>query len=390
MKNSFSEHHVSDKGELEEFLKTSTIVLDTNALLDLYRLNKENRDKYFEVLSNVKDRLHLTYHIGHEFYKNKEIVIASICNMKKDLKKYLEEELTKIENKLKNSNFNNNASLLKYEKQLQEVLIENLTLFKEESLNTIDEKNQFINGDYLYDKDEILYKINEIYEGKIGKKIEDEELEKIYIEGEKRYEGKIPPGYSDVKDKKGNEKFGDLIIWKELIEFSQETKNDVLLISRDRKPDWCYKLNGYDLGPRKELLSEFKKETGQRFFSLTVSHFIDKVSQIYSINDTLELTKEIKELVDKIEDLNNSKGTWENEEVDYYFELLNENRKKVIELEISKKKYRLDMAEARKRDDTETETEYYHIIEEINNEISKLEEREVAINFDLGMAMQKM
>lgn len=51
----------------------------------------------------------------------------------------------------------------------------------------------------------------------------DEEVSDIEQEGTIRYENSIPPGYSDRN--KATNKFGDLIIWKELLKKSNEEKN---------------------------------------------------------------------------------------------------------------------------------------------------------------------
>lgn len=108
--------------------------------------------------------------------------------------------------------------------------------------------------------------------------LSDADLLKIYKDGEQRYKEKIPPGYQDVK-KEGNKKYGDLIIWNEMINYSKLIKKDILFITDDTKEDWVLRLNGISLDPRKELLVEFKQKSEQLFYLLSSSNFIDQFSK---------------------------------------------------------------------------------------------------------------
>ncbi|EKG0035361.1 hypothetical protein O1D86_003413, partial [Vibrio cholerae] len=60
-------------------------------------------------------------------------------------------------------------------------------------------------------------------------------------EGDARFEHRLPPGFKDGG--KGENRFGDLIIWYEILSKSKELKNDfehVVFLSNDEKSDWVY------------------------------------------------------------------------------------------------------------------------------------------------------
>ncbi|WP_345849298.1 PIN-like domain-containing protein [Shewanella algae] len=60
-------------------------------------------------------------------------------------------------------------------------------------------------------------------------------------EGDTRFEHRLPPGFKDGG--KGENRFGDLIIWYEILSKSKELKNDfehVVFLSNDEKSDWVY------------------------------------------------------------------------------------------------------------------------------------------------------
>lgn len=56
-----------------------------------------------------------------------------------------------------------------------------------------------------------------------------------------RVSGRVPPGYKD--NKKNENKFGDLVFWKEIIDYcsSNKTYSTAVLITDDNKPDWVFK-----------------------------------------------------------------------------------------------------------------------------------------------------
>ncbi|MBZ9688848.1 hypothetical protein G9F72_021230 [Clostridium estertheticum] len=74
-------------GSTDSILKNGIIILDANALLNIYRFNNDNREKYFEILDVVKDRLFLTYQSVQEFYNNRLTIIYNKSKFKEDLKK---------------------------------------------------------------------------------------------------------------------------------------------------------------------------------------------------------------------------------------------------------------------------------------------------------------
>jgi hypothetical protein len=61
--------------ELEELWSSGSIILDTNALLNLYRYSSETRTDFLSVLSAVQERLWIPEQVGKEFHANRLGVI---------------------------------------------------------------------------------------------------------------------------------------------------------------------------------------------------------------------------------------------------------------------------------------------------------------------------
>lgn len=118
--------------------------------------------------------------------------------------------------------------------------------------------------------------------GQVGKDYSITELFLIYEEAEKRYTYKLPPGYMDDKryntknGKESPDKFGDYLIWKQMIKKSLEDEKSILFITNDQKEDW---LEGKEL--RKDLIEEFREHTN--------SQEINRLSFEELINDELNI-----------------------------------------------------------------------------------------------------
>jgi len=301
MKERFKHYHLLEN--LDDIYKNAIIVLDTNSILNIYRYNTNNRDKYIEILKKVKKRIYLTDHICNEFYKNRFLIIENRTTFKDNIFEMISENQNKLLNILENctgtEKYNSSLSILKHEIELKENISDSLKKSLETIKKTVDNFNQDLDISYIQKEDPILDEIIAIVGNKVSTELPSEKLEEIYKEGDERFKKEIPPGYKD-KDKDGNSKFNDLVIWKEIIELSKIKKSDILFISDDRKEDWAIKFKGKDFGPRNELLKEFLKDTNQLFYSITTKRFIEIISSIHSISDTELLIKETENITKNI------------------------------------------------------------------------------------------
>jgi len=131
-------------------------------------------------------------------------------------------------------------------------------------------------------------------------------LKEILIEGEYRYNNKIPPGYEDLKNKSSIRKYGDLIIWFEMIEKSKLIKKPILFVTDDLKEDW-WKTSNKKKIPRSELIQEFFQKSDQKYFMYHSDEFMT-LSEKYlnqninpkSIEEAKDIRYDLKKLNDNI------------------------------------------------------------------------------------------
>ena len=263
MKNAIFEYlepTVQDKNFL---WRNAIFVFDTNILLNLYRFSKKTRDALISSMKNRKERIWIPYQVSYEFMEKRCDVILESVKRYEDLKneadsftKHCIQQLRKKSSDAEVEQLRNQLNGWLAKEQMNELLVSNPL------------------------EDIILSQLMELFEGKVGRKFTDEEIDNIKKEGENRYAEGLPPGYKDAKKKisvnDDNNMFGDLIIWKQIIEYSRTEKKDILFIINDRKEDWWNIIHGKTIGPRVELRKEFYEETSQKFHMYTMESFLQR------------------------------------------------------------------------------------------------------------------
>lgn len=268
MKNIFREYYEPTEQELNEAWGKGLFAFDANTLLNLYRYKSETNEDFFKTLDKIKDRIWIPYQAAYEFHNNRLIVIDNIRKSYKSISEEIDKSYKTIENKL--NEYKDHPTINKDE-------IKNKISVHLESVKEDLKKLEIDHPDFIKE-DLILNKIgNVITDNKIGTEFNPEEYDKIFKDGEKRYNDKIPPGYSDYNNKKNEPKrslYGDLIIWKELIKKISTKKQPIIFVTDDRKEDWWFKHNGQTIRPREELIKEFYKETGIRILIYQADRFL--------------------------------------------------------------------------------------------------------------------
>lgn len=270
MKTLFAEYYRLSDERIKEIWEDSAIVFDTNVLLNLYRYNEDTCKEFIKVIEFYKDRLWIPYQVGFEFHRRREDIIRKNAAAYKTLGTRLSESLIKAVDTLGSDSCFGRHPYISMSDIRNKV---------ERCANTIVkslEKQEEYHPDYLKE-DFILNEVTRLFEGRVGTDFSEEDLEKIYKEGERRYSTQVPPGYCDAKNKKekGNRSlYGDLIVWKQIMHYSKEQKRNVIFVTDDHKPDWWDKVEGNHT-PRKELIKEFVNATECGIIIYDSSRFLE-------------------------------------------------------------------------------------------------------------------
>jgi hypothetical protein len=283
MKDIFPGYNKKSDLEIKKIWENGIICFDANVLLNLYRYSNDTRKALLDLVKKFSSQICLPHQSALEYNRNRYEVIA---DQEKAYKEFIS-NIGKIESDLQSTSkppFLSSKLHASLKKVFKEV--------NSEVENSIKKYCAFLQEDTIY------IELTTIFQNKITSEFSETDLLKIYEEGEKRFEKKIPPGFEDEKTKQGNRKYGDLVLWKQIIEKAKKDKKPIILITDERKKDWWWKIkDGRNMGPRQELVEEIKKEakvdfhmySSERFLSYGLDHLKERVNR-----KALEEIKEIK------------------------------------------------------------------------------------------------
>lgn len=281
----------------------AVIVFDTSSLCSFYDMTDGTKKTMMEILTYLQTRIWLPAQVMYEYRKNREKVIMNPIQEKYQNPSFLNtnyiSEAKEFIKKLKNMPY--------YHPYMEKRVVSKLDFlvasisnqmdevkktFKEERMKRIREIESLKDSDIIFDKISGL---------SIGNPFITADVMTIMKEGEFRYRNKFPPGYMDEAEKVGSQKYGDLIIWKEILKNAKEMGKPVIFVCDDVKTDWYTEHFKKELPivPRHELIKEFHDEVGQDIWFYTLNQFVDKLESIYkdtsklSFYEGLEAVKEV-------------------------------------------------------------------------------------------------
>ncbi|WOF17067.1 hypothetical protein F1737_10460 [Methanoplanus sp. FWC-SCC4] len=283
MKNKFFGYYKYSKEQFKEIWDDCIFVFDTSVLLNFHKYNPKNVEETFNNFLMNSDRFWIPYHVGEEYHRNLFKVIISQLSV-----------YDKVLNEIKSSK--NKIKGLCEQYKLHPYLKLNDSV--KDLMNEFEKCSESINK---YKKNhpsetennKVSQIIGDFFEDKIGESPINNEIEEIEREGEKRYEKQISPGFRDIK--KPANKYGDFIIWKEIIEYSKLKDKPIVFIVDDEKNDFWQKRGKKIIGPAPDLITEFYRETNQYYYQYTLDKFLKCYDEMFKSQN--------KELISDVEDL---------------------------------------------------------------------------------------
>lgn len=271
-----------------DLIRTATVVLDTNCLLELYRLSSSSRGQALDALDAVRTQLWMPNQVGIEFFRNLPAVRDQL------LKAYEQcvVELQKVR-KPAIAGFGAKDSFQQSRKAVTAAIDEALELL----IGTI---NALRDGDESVvrgDCDKILARLEYLFEGRVGEPPSVEALEARVRRFETyRAPNRIPPGYDDAGKGTPISAAGDYLLWCEVLDYAESKSSDVLLVTNDEKSDWSVRVPGMGAAPRPELAREFATRTGKAYQQINLAQFMKLASSELSVTVGLEAIEEIETL----------------------------------------------------------------------------------------------
>lgn len=246
-----------DRERVLDMIKSAIIVFDTSALLDLYYYSDNTKNTICTtVFDYLNGRMWVPGQVYFEFLKNKEKVknkpiqsYESLISSKNNDRGFVDKiqsissqlaqsDINKIQNQLKTLReeisstdkhpYLSNEPCVEYATAITELATyidgfkAKTDKFASDFKNLVEAKKAKMNTD----ADDIALHIVEKMQ--IGEELSFEDMMKIAREGAFRYSELIPPGYMDQDEKEGLQKYGDLFVWKQILQYATSQNNSVL------------------------------------------------------------------------------------------------------------------------------------------------------------------
>ncbi len=269
MKKIFPGYYRPTEKEFSNLWNSCLFVLDANVLLNLYRYSQETSDELIQILKQISDRLWVPHQAAIEYQENRLQTIAKQLEEYDEIQKLVEDSKKKLKNKL--------DSLNKH----PYIKANNLMKIMQKACTAIDKNLKKLKQKHpdLLQHDNLRDVLGTLLEDKIGLPYSQEKLDGVYNLGKKRYEQEIPPGYED-KNKKGAKKYGDLILWFQIIDKAKKTNKPIILVTDDRKEDWWRRFKNKTIGPRPELVNEIFSKAGVSFYLYQTDPFMENAQKL--------------------------------------------------------------------------------------------------------------
>ncbi len=272
MRDAFPGYYKPTPDEMATLWAEALVVLDTNALFNLFRYTNATREAFLKVLRDKEERLWLPHQVGLEFQRGRLGIID-------DQSQAFEDLLAKTKAAL--ATVTRDVGSLRNHPTLD---LDELRSAVADAMASIESKIEATRDTYQAEvldaarHDATMDVITELYNARVGEPYDSDELEKLYADGERRYEAKQPPGFKDA-NKPAPARYGDLILWMQILDKAATENTAVIFVGDDQKEDWWREFKGRKVGPRVELVDEFRARVGKRIYFLTPYALMELASE---------------------------------------------------------------------------------------------------------------
>lgn len=308
-------------------------IFDTNILLNIYYYNSDGKKIFFQLLKSLDNKAWLPFHVALEYQRNRLKIINECFESNQKIIKRIENLNTKMDfdetsfDKIQenfkdffNKNNGLDSKFKEFKDTYKNILSESQSKFKDISKPILEEIKR-INSDQISinSPDHVRDRLDNIFkEDRLGDCLfkSESDLVEFNKDAEKRFSNQLPPGYADEKEKgedffifqnyKYFNKFGDLIVFKEIIKHAKENNlENIVFISEEKKEDWRESILTSNqkkiLGIRHELKDELYRESEvKNIFIFNQEQFVSYTNKFLATNVDQESIKRMNKTIERV------------------------------------------------------------------------------------------
>jgi hypothetical protein len=288
MREQFPGYYRPTEAEFQALWDECLFVVDANVLLNLYRTDGNTAEAFIGILKGIRDRLWVPHQAAFEFHENRLGVLHDRATMTMGFEGEVNKARGTLENAIRH--------LKRHPAIDHDHLLERAGTFFDDMNDYLAEqraKEPSMFEEEVTGDDPILDKLTDLLDGRVGEPFSADELAAVHAEGAKRFAEQRPPGYKDA-EKGEPRQFGDLVLWKQLLAKAAADGCSVVLITDDTKEDWWRIFHGKRVGPRPELVAEFRDVVGQTFYMYDSARFAEEARSFLGEDVSAETVHEIE------------------------------------------------------------------------------------------------
>jgi len=305
MRDLFPGYYQPSEENFNALWRDAVFIPDTNVLLRFYRYSEITKLELFSALEHLTklDRLWTPYQVALEYQRRRLDVIEEQHNAYRDILTLYDQIKQQLQKAL--AKFDQRHPMI----DVASIIRRFDSIITELSNELKQQKKAHPNW---FTQDEIRDRLDTLLAGKIGESYPSDRLENIYQKGSNRYIQHIPPGFEDM-DKLGDRRYGDLVIWFQIIDYAKTTGKSIIFITDDSKPDWWQ--SAKSTIPNRLLIQEIYTEANVSFYIYKIGDFLKEAKQRLQIG-TENLDEAIAEIYQVQQDADNRIETPIGREID--------------------------------------------------------------------------
>lgn len=282
MKKYFSGYYRLPEGDFKYLWDNAFFVFDASVLLNLFRYSEKTAQSLINLFTGFKERLWLPYQSAKEYHEN--------------MLKIISQEESRVEHALEALRL---LLLVIRENQNNPYVVGNVSRLMKNlaaELEKAGERKPKPPPTHPFEHS-LSAQLATLYEGKVGPPFSVNKREEIYLIGEERSYKNIPPCHFTIKNKDLDIKYGNILLWMQLLDQVESTVKPVIFVSGEEKKAWFKQDgNGKYIIPHPLLINEFKAEKDTPFWIYTTTQFLEGLEQAFNIKVPLSIYQEIKKI----------------------------------------------------------------------------------------------
>lgn len=290
----FRSHVRPDPKTTAKIFDSAMIVLDTNVLLDLYRVTPGAREEMLNVIEAAKEKIWIPHQVALEFHRNRVGAAKdqldfypATCKSLETLKNQAMQKVNEFANRCALGG----AAKLQFKEALEEAFEMTIAQVKEHQANFDLSIGKILN------EDPILDRLSVILDGRVGPPLDSDALGVALKEAERRKNEQIPPGFRDSA--KQSNSAGDYLLWEQTLIAAEADNRTVVLVSNDEKDDWVEKQLNFTTGPQEFLVEEMRSRASSDLLIMTFPSFLEVAKRKFQATVSSQTLEQARRAVDR-------------------------------------------------------------------------------------------